>query len=103
MNEHDADRLQLLDRIAARVPELDLDQRSVEWETLPDGAEALIVDGGGFDGGDGMMFVNHGDDVHAIGSLAPLAPGAIGCVVIRPDRSRVLARAVADPLAKRSN
>jgi hypothetical protein len=50
-----------------------------------------------------MMFVNHGDDVHAIGSLAPLAPGAIGCVVIRPDRSRVLARAVADPLAKRSN
>jgi hypothetical protein len=46
MNDHDADRLELLDRIAERVPEIDLDQQSVDWTTLPDGAEALIVNGG---------------------------------------------------------
>jgi hypothetical protein len=34
MNERDADRLELLDRIADRVPELDLDRQSVEWSTL---------------------------------------------------------------------
>jgi hypothetical protein len=100
MNDRDADRLELLDRLADRVAELDLDQRSVEWGEMPDGAEALLVDGGGLDGGDGMMFANHGNDVHAIGSLAPLVPGSIGCVVLKPDGSRHLARAVADPLAE---
>ncbi len=34
----DADRLELLDRIAERLPELDLKQRSIEWATLDDGA-----------------------------------------------------------------
>jgi hypothetical protein len=38
--------------------------------------------------------------VHAIGSLAPLVPGHVGCIVIKPDRSRVLARAVPDPIAQ---
>jgi hypothetical protein len=28
----------------------------VEWDTLPDGHEALLVDGGGIDGGDGTYF-----------------------------------------------
>ncbi|MEK6250949.1 MAG: hypothetical protein AABM43_03220 [Actinomycetota bacterium] len=100
MNECDADRLELLDRIAERVAELDLAQRSVEWTTLDDGHEALLVDGGGIDGGDGVYFANCGDDVHAVGTLAPLLDGYIGCIVIRPDGSRVLARAVPDPLAQ---
>jgi hypothetical protein len=99
MNEEDQDRLDLLDRIADRVPELDLDRQSVEWTTLEDGHEAMVVDGGGFDGGSGTFFANCGDDVHAVGSLAPIVPGHIGCIVIRPDGSRVLARAVRDPLA----
>lgn len=100
MDNRDADRLALLDRIAERVPELDLSQHAVEWSTLPDdGSEALLVDGGGVDGGSGTMFVSYGDDVHAIGSLAPLAD-AIGCIVIGPDGSRYLAHAVADPLAE---
>jgi hypothetical protein len=99
MNEQDQDRLDLLDRIADRVPELDLDRQSVEWTTLEDGHEAMVVDGGGFDGGSGTFFANCGDDVHAVGSLAPIVPGHIGCIVIRPDGSRVLARAVRDPLA----
>jgi hypothetical protein len=51
MNKRDTDRLQLLDRIADRVPELDLAQQSVEWKTLDDGHEALLVNGGGIDGG----------------------------------------------------
>ena len=99
----EADRLLLLDRIAERVPELNLAQQSIEWTTLDDGAEALIVNGGGFDGGDGAFFVNHGDDVHAVGMLAPLIPGAVGCIVIKPDGSRYLARAVPDPLAQGSD
>jgi hypothetical protein len=61
-----------------------------------DGHEALLVDGGGVDGGAGAFLANAGDDVHVVGSLAPLAPGAIGCIVIRPNGSRQLARAVAD-------
>jgi hypothetical protein len=39
-----------------------------------------------------------GDDLHVVGQLAPLVPGFVGCVVIRPDGSRVVARAVRDPL-----
>jgi hypothetical protein len=33
--------------------------------------------------------------------VAPLIDGAIGCIVIKPDGSRMLARAVPDPLAQR--
>jgi hypothetical protein len=95
-----ADRLELLDRIADRVPELDVEEQSVEWTTLDDGHEALLVNGGGIDGGDGAYFANHGDDVHAVGTLTPIVPGHVGCIVIRPDGSRVLARAVPDPLAQ---
>ncbi len=89
-----------LDRIADRIPELDLDQHEIGWTTADDGHEALLVDGGGIDGGTGTYFANCGDEVHAVGSLAPLVAGAIGVVVIRADGSRVLARAVPDPLAQ---
>ena len=95
----DDDRLTLLDRIAERIPWLDLDQESIEWTTLDDGHEALLVNGGGFDGGDGSFLVNAGEDLHAIGSLTPIAD-YVGCIVIRPDGSRHLARAVPDPLAQ---
>jgi hypothetical protein len=94
------DRLELLDRIAERVPELDLDQQSIEWTTLDDGHEALLVNGGGFDGGSGAFLVNHGDDVHAVGTLDPIVPGHVGCIVIEPGGTRRLARAVPDPLAE---
>ena len=99
-NERDADRLGLLDRIADRVPELNVAQQSVEWTTLDDGHEALLVNGGGIDGGDGAYFTNCGDDLHAVGTLAARGEGYIGCIVIRPDGSRYLARAVPDPLAE---
>ena len=33
--DRDAEPLELLDRIAARVPDLDLDQQHLEWMTLP--------------------------------------------------------------------
>ena len=100
MNKRDADRLELLDRIADRVPELDLERQSVEWTTLPDGYEALLVNGGGIDGGQGAYFANCPDDVHAVGLLDPLVPGHVGCIVIRPDGSRYLARVEPDPLAE---
>ena len=96
----DADRLELLDRIAERIPELDLERQSIEWTTLDDGHEALLVNGGGFDGGSGTFFANAGDDVHAVGSVAALVPGHVGCIVIEPDGTRRLARAVPDPLAE---
>ena len=83
-----------VDRIAERVPELDLDRERVEWIELPDGHEVLLVDG--WSGG---YFANHGDDLHAYGSLDPLVPGHVGCIVIKPDKTRVLARAVPDPLS----
>lgn len=54
----DADRLILLDRIAERVLNLDLAKRSIEWTTLDDGSEALLVNGGGIDGGSGAYFAN---------------------------------------------
>jgi hypothetical protein len=92
-----ADQLELLDRLEARLPELDLDQHEIEWQTLDDGHEALIVDGGGLDGGTGMFFANAGEDVHAVGTLSPLAPGQIGCIVIKPDGSRILAEGDARP------
>jgi hypothetical protein len=95
-----ADRFELLDRLAERVPELDLAGHEVEWRQLEDGYEALLVDGGSLDGGDGIYFANAGADVHAVGMLAPLVPGYVGCIVIRPDGSRVLARVERDPLAQ---
>jgi hypothetical protein len=98
MNARDEDRLELLDRLANRIPWLDLDQHDVDWTTLDDGHEALLVDGDGLDGGSGTYFANAGDNVHAVGSLDPLVPGHVGCIVIRPDGSRQLARAVRNPL-----
>jgi hypothetical protein len=86
--------------IAERVPELRLDQHEIEWTTLDDGHEALLVDGGGIDGGSGTFFANAGDDLHAVGSMDPLVPGCVGCIVIQPDGSRQLARVVPDPLAE---
>ena len=94
------DRFALLDRVTDRIPELDLAEHSVAWTTLPDGAEALLVDGGGIDGGNGVYFANAGDDLRAVGSIAPLVPGHVGCVVIRPDRRRYLAQVQPDPLAQ---
>jgi hypothetical protein len=38
--------------------------------------------------------------LHAVGLLAPLIEGHIGCLVIRPDGSRYLARVMPDPLAE---
>lgn len=99
LNRRDADRLELLDRIEKRVPELDLDEHEVDWTALPDGHEALLVDGGGVDGGGGTFLANAGDDLHAVGSLAPLAD-VLGCIVIKPDGTRVLARVMPDPLAQ---
>jgi hypothetical protein len=32
--------------------------------------------------------------------LDPIVPGYVGCIVIRPDGSRYLARVVPDPLAE---
>jgi hypothetical protein len=100
VNRSDTDRLKLLDRIAHRVPELDLEQQSIDWTELDDGHQALLVNGGGFDGGKGAFFANAGNDVHVVGSLDPLVPGAIGCIVISADGSRHLARVVPDPLAR---
>jgi hypothetical protein len=100
MNDQDQDRPVLLDRIAERVPELDLDRQSIEWTTLDEGSEALLVNGGGIDGGDGAYFANAGEDVHAVGTLDPIVPGHVGCIVIRPDGSRYVARVMPDPLAQ---
>jgi hypothetical protein len=100
MDETDADRLELLDRIAKRIPDLDLDAQSVEWRTLDDGHEALLVNGGGLDGGNGVYFANAGEDLHAVGSLAPILDGWIGCIVIKPDGSCYVAQAMPDPLGQ---
>jgi hypothetical protein len=67
--------------------------------TLDDEADALLVNGGGIDGGSRVYFANAGLDWHAVGSLQPLAP-VVGCIVIRPDGSRVLARVERDPFAE---
>ena len=56
-------------------PGLDLAQHSVEWTTLDDGHEALLVDGGGIDGGQGTFFANYGEDLHAVGMLDPIVRG----------------------------
>jgi hypothetical protein len=100
MDDRDTDRMKLLDRLAQRIPELDLAQQSVEWITLDDGHEALLVNGGGIDGGAGAYFANAGEDLHVVGSMDPLVPGHVGCIVIRPDGSRQLAHVEPDPLAQ---
>lgn len=97
MTERDREQLKLLDRIAERVPELDLDQQAIEWTTLDDGHEALLVNGGGMDGGNGAFFANAGEDLHAYG---PMFAGSIGCVVIKPDRTRILTGVQPDPSAQ---
>src|SRR3954451_17931897 len=111
----DAERLELLDRIETRIPELKLDEQMIEWVTLPDGAEALLLNGGGVDGGGGAFLAKAGDDPHVVagagasitnadddlivvGRLAPLAP-VPGCIVITPDATRPLASVIPDPLA----
>jgi hypothetical protein len=42
---------------------------------------------GGLGGGSGAYFANAGEDLHAVGSLDPLVPGYVGCIVIKPDGS----------------
>jgi hypothetical protein len=81
------------------MPDLDLTRHSVEWTEMPDnGAQGLLVDGGGIDGGNGFTLVCHGEDLHAVGPTSPMIPGYVGCVVIAPDKSRRLAQAMPDPL-----
>ena len=36
------------------------------------------------DGGNGYVYVNYGEDLHAYGPTAPLLPGGYGCVSIDP-------------------
>jgi hypothetical protein len=100
----DDDRRVLLDRLAERMPDLDLTMHKTDWMTMPppDNHEALLANGGGIDGGDGVYFANAGEDVHAVGSTSALIPGTVGCVVIKPDGSRHLARIEADPLSNRN-
>lgn len=93
----DADRLRPLDRIDGRLPDLDLGQHKAEWTRVPDGAGALVIDGGGFGGG-GCFIANAGDDVHVIRTMAPPTPGRIRCVAIHADGTRELARLTSDPL-----
>ena len=59
----------------------------------------LAIDGGGTDGGNGYVYVNYREDLHAIGPTAPLLPGGFGCVSIDPDGNRRLIYLIADPLA----
>ncbi len=94
----DAERLELLDRIAERLP--DLDQHRVEWgeyrrrvTSAPRGRRRLRRRRR-------LQYANSGENLHAVGSMAPLIAGHVGCIVIKPDGSRVLARAVPDPLAE---
>src|SRR5215217_7207495 len=61
--------------------------------------QALLVNGGGVDGGAGAYLAN-ADDVHVVGSLAPILDGWIACIVIARDGSRYVGRAVPDPLAQ---
>jgi hypothetical protein len=69
-------------------PELDLNWQSIEWTTVDDRSRALLVSGGGIDRGNGTFFANAGDNLHAVGSRAPVIEGYVGCIVIRPDGSR---------------
>jgi hypothetical protein len=93
-DDRDRERLALLDRIAERCPEIKLDEHSISWGETPDGAQALHV------GETGEFFANAGDDLHAYGTLAPIIPGAIGCIEIEPSGARRIIRVEPDPLAK---
>jgi hypothetical protein len=62
--------------------------------------EALLVNGGGLDDGNSSYVANCGDYVHAVGSLAPLIEGNVGCVVIRPDGGASSLTRGPDPLAQ---
>ena len=75
LNSDYADRLELLDRIDERVPELDLDQHPIEWTEMPDGAPGLAIDGRD-DGGNGYVYVNYREDLHAIGPTRRCSPAA---------------------------
>jgi hypothetical protein len=97
ISETDDDRLLLLDRIAGRLPDLDLDGHEVAWHQLPDGSQALLVDGGGLDGGEGMYLANAGEDIHVVGPIPAIK--SIGAIVVKPDGTRVLAQVTPDPLA----
>ncbi len=104
LDKIDAERLELLDRMEKRLPEIDLAQHSIEWTEMPDdGSQALLIDGGGIDGGNGFTITSHGDDLAAIGSTAPLFPGYVGCVVIAPDGTRRMARVMPDPAAQQKS
>jgi hypothetical protein len=93
MNDHDADRLELLDRIEKRAPEIKLEKYELSWGTLEDGYGGSVARCGEY-------FANYGEYLHAYGSLAPIIGGCIGCIVIKPDGSRYVAQAVPDPLAE---
>jgi hypothetical protein len=82
----------LLALVAKRLPEINLDRHEIEWSTLPDGDQALHIGRGG------DYFANCGEDLHAYGSLDPIVPGYIGCIVIQPGGGRYLAHALPDPL-----
>jgi hypothetical protein len=64
------------------------------------GPEGLLVDGGGIDGGSGTFFANAVTTCMRSGRWLRIVDGYIGCIVIRPDGSRRLARAVPDPLTQ---
>lgn len=102
LDDADGKRFELLDRIAERLPELSLDDYSIEWATLPDGGEALVIDGGGFDGGSGYFIANSpvGDDLHLVGPTTPLVPGKIAALAIHPDGTRELVKLIPDPLVE---
>jgi hypothetical protein len=65
--------LELLDRLAESRSRA-RPRAAFSRTTLDDGSEALLVDGGGIDGGTGGYFANAGEDVHAVGSLDPIVP-----------------------------
>jgi hypothetical protein len=99
-NEIDDDRLLLLDRISDRLPDINLDEHEVAWHQLPDGSPALLVDGGGMDGKEGMTFANvpGTDDLHGFGPVPAIK--SIASMLIRADGTRVLHGVTPDPLAK---
>lgn len=56
-----------------------------------------MIDGGGFDGGNGYFIANAGDDLHVMGTMAPMISRAIGLVAIHADGARELVRVIEDP------
>jgi hypothetical protein len=53
------------------MPEIDLDRQTVEWTTLDDGSEALLVNGGGIDGGNARAIQEEHRTHHGCGRLLP--------------------------------